>query len=1596
MNNKYLVRADGVGKLFNSFSRGMLLFFTLLIVGLLFTLSLANFSFQDNSNENMGEFRAQYASFADEAGKTSENWSLMGSHYFLENNGQVGYTDGHPANDVKYYIRLPEYEVYFFENHISYINRSGKDGTIQRVDKKLLETNNSAQLTPVGEPVSSSRFYLGKESDGQKALHYNSITYKEIYEGVDLHFYIDNGQLKYDFYITNPDALTDIQFEIAGADSVYLDENQDLNINTFSGIIKNQAPYTYQENEWGQKTEVESSFADKGENVIGFHVGDFNPGQLLVIDPTITYATYYGGGNNDRALTVASDGSNIYIAGRSNSQNGLPVTSGLSSHENGFDGFVASFTRSGSLNWATYYGDNNDEQFNHMRYQDGKLYLVGTTNSQDFPVTFGSYTNNKDVAIVKLNSSDGTTDWATLIGGDGNEEGRSIDVNSTHLVVTGFTDSNDFAPITSGAYQTANSGSGDAFITQMDINGGATVADATDWSTYYGGTGIDAATGISYGSGGEVHILGTTNDGNFPVSSSGVHQTTFGGNTDAFVVKLDNTGDRSWATFYGGSQNDVGGPTTEVLQNDHGKGIDVDSNGNVYFIGSTLSTSGIASAGAYQQNKKNSGDMFIAKLNSNGSRQWGTYYGGNSNDDGIDIQVSPECGVVYFIGDVQSTDLPVTADAPQDTYGGGSYDAMIGAFDVDGNLEYTTYYGGTDVDYIRDITTDGENTITSGFTNSNNIPLAGSSYQSTRDNNEDGYYVIYDGCAGSTSPVLNDTYALNDINQTPVNEPVDGNVLTNDFDQQGDGQTVTSATYMDAAGDQVALTPGTETTIYGYDDDGTIVEAGTITLNADGSYDYVPATDFTGTIPLEYTITDDNATSPATDSATLTIEVTEDNPDENDPPLAQDDTDITEEGVTVDGNVLDNDSDPDGDPVTVTGATYLDDSGNETTLPLDTPTTIYDEDGNLAGEITLNSDGTYTFDPEPGFTGDVPVDYTIEDPDGLSDDATLTITVTPDSGNQTFASDDANLGSQGETLTGDIEANDFDPEGDTQTIALIDSNGDGTPNTAPTAGTPIDITQDGTKIGELTVDPATGAYTWTPEPDFVGTAVIPYETCDDATPQACATATLYLTSLDSTFTIELTDGPCWRTLSSPIEGETYQDFFARFRTNDTDYGGLWTQGVTGARTPAGGANVFTLDDDGSDWVAVEDLSQTIPAGTGVLMTVFDEDEYNNTSSAGFPKLAEFEGSEIENESPVEVILGTPNGTTDSGGVDDPDFQGFSMLGNPYKSTIDFNELTLSDVQQIAWIYDRSTGQWISWNGNSGDITNGLIAPGQGFVVQNVVSPAGTPSVTFPEAAKTSGGTFVGKQQNRPDFLRLEIEGEELTSSMWLEFAETGSFTKTTGDVIQLMSFESEYSVLSSLKEGQMYDIGRFPSARGELEIPVIAEVTRAGTYTIRATDMMLPAGAELYLHDLQTGDRELITEDMEYRFTINQAAKSQENGCFTAPQKAKASADNRFMITTASGMENPGTYPSEYRLNQNYPNPFNPSTQITYELPQQSDVLLEVFDMSGRQVATLVNESVNAGTHTVNFNATNLSSGVYMYRLQAGRTVLTKKLTLIK
>jgi len=103
-----------------------------------------------------------------------------------------------------------------------------------------------------------------------------------------------------------------------------------------------------------------------------------------------------------------------------------------------------------------------------------------------------------------------------------------------------------------------------------------------------------------------------------------------------------------------------------------------------------------------------------------------------------------------------------------------------------------------------------------------------------------------------------------------------------------------------------------------------------------------------------------------------------------------------------------------------------------------------------------------------------------------------------------------------------------------------------------------------------------------------------------------------------------------------------------------------------------------------------------------------------------------------------------------------------------------------------------------------------------------------------------------------------------------------------------------------------------------------------------------------------------------------------------------------YQQTTITDIEEEETIPTVFKLEQNYPNPFNPSTKIKFAVPEKSNVLIKVYDILGSEVATLVNKEMDAGWYENNFNAVGLSSGVYLFRMEAGSYVSTKKMILLR
>ena len=103
-----------------------------------------------------------------------------------------------------------------------------------------------------------------------------------------------------------------------------------------------------------------------------------------------------------------------------------------------------------------------------------------------------------------------------------------------------------------------------------------------------------------------------------------------------------------------------------------------------------------------------------------------------------------------------------------------------------------------------------------------------------------------------------------------------------------------------------------------------------------------------------------------------------------------------------------------------------------------------------------------------------------------------------------------------------------------------------------------------------------------------------------------------------------------------------------------------------------------------------------------------------------------------------------------------------------------------------------------------------------------------------------------------------------------------------------------------------------------------------------------------------------------------------------------------YQQSTITDVENEETIPTVFKLEQNYPNPFNPSTRIKFAVPERSNVLIKIYDILGSEVATLVNEEMDAGWYENNFNAAGLSSGVYLFRMEAGNFISPKKMILLR
>lgn len=516
---------------------------------------------------------------------------------------------------------------------------------------------------------------------------YETVEYQNIYNGINLKWYQNKGQLKYDYVLAPHTNYKQIQLEIKGA-QLQLQKNGSLLLKTPLGTIEEHAPLVYQNGK-----QLKANYVLKG-NVLSFNIENYDPTQELIIDPVVRlWGTYYGGNAADSGVSVVVDqNGNVFISGETASNTGTTIAT-IGSHQSTLggstDAFNVKFNSLGVRQWGTYYGGSGQESFRSSCIDsNGDVYISGIAyGSSSVIASPGAHQSVYgggvcDAYLVKFNTS-GVRLWGTFYGATNEDYGNSCfaDANgNVYLAGETLADAGN-AIATPGSHQAIGNGY-DAFLVKFNSNG------IRQWGTYYGGSNTDTGKSCTTDQSGNVYLVGYTftNDGSGLITA-GCHQSVFGGSAyDSFIVKFNSSGVRQWGTYYGGNNND------------YAQFCKTDINGDLYVSGSTGSNSGtsIATIGSHQSVFGGGGDdAFLVKFNSSGVRQWGSYYGGSGSEVALSISTNTTGGV--FITGLTSTGATTTIATPgnhQSIYG-GSNDAFLVKFNFNGARQWGTYYGGS-------------------------------------------------------------------------------------------------------------------------------------------------------------------------------------------------------------------------------------------------------------------------------------------------------------------------------------------------------------------------------------------------------------------------------------------------------------------------------------------------------------------------------------------------------------------------------------------------------------------------------------------------------------------------------------------------------------------------------------------------------------------------------------------------------------------------------------------------------------------------------------------------------------------------------------
>lgn len=685
------------------------------------------------------------ASFANLSVATAQSLTVQ-PQYFIANRGQIKDQFGHARKDIDFVYRAGKgLNIMVGRGKLSYYFNDGNEKEIRqhRVDMELKNINLSGAVIAEGGNDYVENYY----QNGSEYLQVPAaerICYKNIYQGVDWVLYISEGKLEHEFIVQPNAQASAINWTYKGAENLHITRDGTLSWTSPLGTIREQAPQSFT----GQGRPVASSYTQLN------HTFQYQLSQSdnITIDPTVEWASYIGGSGGGSQIigSCADQQGYLYVCGLSTDNANLASTGAFQTTLKGIgDGFLTKIDTAGRHAWTTYYGGEGTDMLSDVQFHNGFLYCSGQANSKTGISTPGVQQEiwgatstpllSFDAILVKFNTS-GSRIWGTYCGGIRDEQFNNVAIDGKGDIYALGISASKSGIATPGAFQDTLSQSSPADSNLLD---GILVKYNPDgkriWGTYLGGFSNDYGQGLVV-NGSTLFVSGNTNS-NSQISTPSAYQTAkaAGAAPDAFLMKFDTSGKRAWGTYLGGNGSEDGIRLT------------CNSRGYAYIAGTTNSTSGIASTGAWKSSFGGIRDMFLAKFDPGGGLAWSTYFGGADDDvitsgyrgGRIVCDTVGDDNNVFIVGDTKSSGL-ATSDAFQKTLGSaGKYDAFFAAFNGSGALYYCTYYGGADNDYGATTMADRRNFFLTGTTYSSAGIATKGAYKDTLKNSNSGFIVKF-------------------------------------------------------------------------------------------------------------------------------------------------------------------------------------------------------------------------------------------------------------------------------------------------------------------------------------------------------------------------------------------------------------------------------------------------------------------------------------------------------------------------------------------------------------------------------------------------------------------------------------------------------------------------------------------------------------------------------------------------------------------------------------------------------------------------------------------------------------------------------------